>query len=646
MLIGCDTGGTFTDFVLFDPAQPEQGLTQLKLSSTPDDPARAVIAGVELLSKGRAAERVNHASTVATNALLEGDLSEISLLTTAGFEDCLWLGRGDRRELYSLYPDRIQPPLSRQNAWGVQERVLSKGQVKMPLKPGEIEQTLSLLNPRIQNVAVLFLHSSINPEHELQVGEYLARQGFQAFLSHKIAPGTGEYDRGMTTVLAAALAVKVQNYLSNLAQALSQSKLSVVHSAGGLLSPQEVFEQPHRMALSGPAAGLRGALAVSQVCKVKDLVTLDMGGTSTDVALIADGQLPYCWQSEISGYPLRAPSLDIHTVGAGGGSLAWVDDGGLMRVGPKSAGAHPGPACYGRGGSLPTVTDALCWSGLLPDEIGTENLKLQKELSLEALSSVGCQLKLEPEAVTQGILSVCNAHLSRAVRRVTTAVGRDPKNFCLFPFGGAGPLLACRVAEALQIETILIPDSAGVLSAWGALVAPWEQEWSQTVPYNLRGDSNAVDTLLKQLIERPDEAPTGTRFESMLARRYVGQGETLVSPPEKNFHELHLQQFGFSREDSKVETVEVRLRRQIESPAARFSGGLRKRGQSLHQLGERKILDQGAWQTIPLFSGCPKPGETVSGPFLLFTDSATVLVADDWDAMGLQGGHMMLRRRL
>ena len=652
MLIGCDTGGTFTDFVLFDPEQPELGLRQLKLSSTPANPAEAVLAGVRLLAQGRPGEesnsslceRVHHASTVATNALLEGSLSDVSLLTTQGFEDNLWLGRGDRRELYSLRPGRVQPPLSRGRVLGVDERILVGGRVETPLTDQGAHAIVSALDQQVKEVAVLLLHSSFNPEHELKLEALLKAKGFQAFLSHKIAPGSGEYSRGMTTVLAAALASKVQKYLQSLAQALREAELSIVHSAGGLITPEEAVERPHRLALSGPAAGLRGAQAVSQACQLTDIVTLDMGGTSTDVALLSDGELPYCWQSEISGYPLRAPALDIHTVGAGGGSLAWIDGGGLLRVGPKSAGANPGPACYGRGGELATVTDALCWSGLLPEELGSEKLKLQRQLSHRVLSSTGRQLELHPDAVAEGILSVCTAHLSRAVRRVTTAVGRDPKNFSLFPFGGAGPLLACRVADSLQIGSILVPDSAGVLSAWGALVAPWEKEWSHSVEPSQRTNPQFIDQICSELRLQAGSVSTDARFETLVARRYSGQGETLMSRTNQNFHELHQDRFGFSRLDCQVETIEVRLRQTIVSPAARDSITSKRENQKLTNLGKRQVLTDGKESEISVFSGAPEPSQTVDGPFLLFTSSSTVFVADDWTAKGLEGGHLHLER--
>ena len=306
MYIGCDTGGTFTDFVMVCPSR---GLVTLKLSSTPHDPSQAVLEGIRTLCGDTSPGRVNHATTVATNALLEKTGGRVCFVTTSGFGDLLWLGRGARTDLYALAPTNIEPLLPRTHVVEAQERILADGTVLQPL-----DQLPAL--PECDALAVCLLHSSLQPAHELQIREWC--ETHRVFLSHLIAPGSGEYERGTTTVLAAYLSPKVVSYIENLEGALEQNTLRIVHSAGGLLTADEAKALPHRLALSGPAAGLRGALSVGLECQQPDLVTLDMGGTSTDVALVSEGELPYTWQTRVEGYPLRAPTLEIHTIGAGG----------------------------------------------------------------------------------------------------------------------------------------------------------------------------------------------------------------------------------------------------------------------------------------------------------------------------------------
>lgn len=642
LLIGCDTGGTFTDFVMIDPRHPERGAITAKLSSTPDDPSRAILEGIALLARGRPVAALYHATTVATNTLLEGTTGRVGYLVTEGFGDSLWLGRGDRVDLYSLRPHRTQPPLRPDDVWQVRERASAQGQALLPLEAQECARLRERLQQQdgLEAIAVCLLHSTLYPEHEVRLGQELGALGLPVFLSHRVAPSPGEYERGMTTLLAAALAPRIERYLARLEQGTPDSSLWIVHSAGGLLRPQEARQAPHRLALSGPAAGLRGALAVGKRCGMENLLTLDMGGTSTDVALCHGGELPYIWESEIEGFPLRAPSLEIHTVGAGGGSLAYRDAGGLLRVGPRSAGAVPGPACYGRGGRQPAVTDALCWAGYLPTRLGDEGFRLDREASRAVLERLGSQLELELDQVTLGILAVAVTHLALAVRKVSTGRGHDPSEFTLFPFGGAGPMLACQVAEALEMRRILVPHSAGVLSAWGALTAPWEREWSATVPAQDREDEAACQALAGRL-RRQLEAPDDARFQQLVARRYRGQGEALVSPPGVDFHALHDARFGFRREATAVETTEVRWR--CRGPETALSGADADEREPWTTLEpSRSVLTAEGWTPAPVFSG--RLGTSLDGPFLHFSSGSTLYVARGWRAQGLPDGHLLLER--
>lgn len=624
------------------PQSPEQGVVTAKLSSTPDDPSRAILEGLALLTQGRPLAELCHATTVATNTLLEGTGGRVAYLVSEGFGDSLWLGRGDRADLYSLRPGRRQPPLRREDVWEVPERACASGQPLRPLQTADCRRLLEQLRgrPELQAIAVCLLHATLYPEHERLLEAELAQLGLPLFLSHRVAPTPGEYERGMTTLLAAALAPRVDHYLERLERGTAGSRLWIVHSAGGLLHPQEARQAPHRLALSGPAAGLRGALSVGQACGLTNLLTLDVGGTSSDVALCHEGELPYVWEAEIEGLPLLAPSLEIHTVGAGGGSIAHRDAGGLLRVGPRSAGAQPGPACYGRGGRQATVTDALCWAGYLPLRLGNERFELDRQASRRVLESLGSELGLPLEQVAQGVLAVTVSRLALALRKVSTGRGHDPAQFTLFPFGGAGPMLACQVAEALDMRRILVPRSAGVLSAWGALTAPWEREWSATVPASQRQSESDCQGLASQLRERL-EAPPGARFQALVARRYQGQGETLVSAPETDFHTLHEQRFGFRRSGSPVEITEVRWRCRGPERLELSSASSSPEPWSLLE-PERNFLSPEGWRKVPIYSGCPSSSQ--EGPFLHFSPDSTLLVAPGWSASGLAGGHLLLER--
>jgi N-methylhydantoinase A len=640
LLIGCDTGGTFTDFVMLDPDRPDQGLVTAKLSSTPDDPSRAILEGLLMLAGETPVQGLYHATTVATNTLLEGTGGRVGYLVTEGFGDSLWLGRGDRVDLYGLRPSRKQPPVDRGDVWEVKERADAQGQVLLALEPAELQRLKDDIRgrPELQALAVCLLHSIVSPGHEQLLDQHLGDL-LPLFVSHRIAPSPGEYERGMTTVLAATLAPKIDEYISRLEQATQGSELWIVHSAGGLLQPQEVRQNPHRLALSGPAAGLRGALSLARAHHIENIITLDMGGTSSDVALCHQGELPYTWESEIEGYPLRAPSLEIHTIGAGGGSIAHQDGGGFLRVGPRSAGAQPGPACYGRGGQQPTVTDALCWAGYLPEQLGS--LALDSQASERSLAPLAHSLGLTIEQTALGILAIAVSHLGLAVRKVSTGRGHDPQTFTLLPFGGAGPMLCCQVAETLEMSSILVPASAGVLSAWGALTAPWEREWSATVPTDARYDPERALNLLEQLkaeVSAPLESYT---LEALVARRYQGQGDTLVSHPSTGFHDLHNERFGFNRPNSRVETVEVRWRCRGPQRFASDSSGATVPWQEGHH---RLLHSERGPILVPVYSGTLDPGQKQAGPFLHFAAGSTLLVAQNWTATGLTGGHLWLNR--
>ena len=618
-------------------------LATLKLSSTPGDPSRAVLEGIARLCGQAEVARVNHATTVATNALLERTGGRVLFVTTEGFRDLLALGRGERRELYSLNPTRVLAPVSRDDCFEIPERIQADGSVLLPLENGNLKALLERMPRDCDAVSVCLLHASLNPSHETEICQFLTEHYPRIFNSHSMAPGLGEYERAMTTVLAAYLSPKVETYLNHLEQKIGVETLRVVHSAGGLLRCSEARQRPHRIALSGPAAGLRGALMVGLDCEETNLVTLDMGGTSTDVALLHDAELPYTWESNLADFPLRAPSLEIHTVGAGGGSVAFLDESKLLQVGPISAGSVPGPACYGRGGTGATVTDALCWNGFLPSTLGHECLPILKEHSGQVLEELIQQQELTTDEAADGILQIATAHLAAAVRKVTTGRGQNPAQFTLFAFGGAGPLLACQVADSLGMDKVLIPGNAGVLSAWGALCAPWEREWSHLLkpeerPFPDCWESHFVG--LQQVAEHDITDTTDIQWQRFVSRRYRGQGETLVSSPEAPFHDLHQSRFGFSRTETEVETIELRLRAK-RSPL-KISESISEVGQQSELQGQHSVRWKGTVIEVPVWKG-ESPPQQACGPYLHFSGDSTTFVAPGWRVRQI-GAHRLLER--
>ncbi len=455
--IGVDTGGTFTDFVALSA---DGSLRVHKLRSTPDDPSRAILAGVaELTQQVQAAElEVTHGSTVATNAVLERKGARIALLATAGFEDVLRIARQTRRELYNFQVEAPKPLVDPALTFGVHERLAHDGSVIEALDAGEAERLVALVRQcGVSSVAVCLLHSYANAEHEVLLSRALEQAGFQVSSSHRILPEYREYERWATTAVNAYVTPKMAAYLAHLESGLAApASLRIMQSNGGSISARAAAEAAVQTILSGPAAGVIGAQAVAAASGYTRVITFDMGGTSTDVALI-DGAVARTNESLVGDLPVRLPMLDIHTVGAGGGSIAWVDAGGGLGVGPRSAGADPGPACYGKGEQL-TVTDANLLLGRLdPGYFLGGRMQLDGERTRGLAATLAAQLALTPEALAEGILRIANANMERAIRVVSVERGHDPRDFALLAFGGAGGLHACALAESLDIQTVLMP---------------------------------------------------------------------------------------------------------------------------------------------------------------------------------------------
>jgi len=492
--LGVDTGGTFTDFILFD--DQSKSIRIHKVLSTPQAPEKAILQGIAELGVSTGGLNVVHGSTVATNAVLEGKGVRTTYVSNEGMADVLSIGRQAREELYNLTPLKKPPLIAPELCVEVATRLSAQGEHLQQLTPqvlsGMIAQ-LQTLSP--EAVAINLLFSFFDDSEELKIEqaiiEYFGEDGVFISRSSDVLPEYKEFERGMTTTLNAKVGPLMQGYLQRLAQALAEQgkqsgALSIMQSSGGTTSAEQAGRYPVNLLLSGPAGGLKGAQTVAAASGITQLLSFDMGGTSTDVSII-DKEIGFTTGAKIGGYPVAVPMVDMHTIGAGGGSIAQIDAGGLLLVGPESAGANPGPACYGKGGKRPTVTDANVVLGrLLPKSFLGGNMQLDKVAAIAAVNSVAEPLGLSVEQAAEGIIAVVNDHMVRALRVMSVERGEDPKDFTLVSFGGAGGLHVCALAEELEMSKALVPVNAGVLSALGMLAADASRERSRTINKRLK----------------------------------------------------------------------------------------------------------------------------------------------------------------
>jgi N-methylhydantoinase A len=597
--VGVDTGGTFTDFVF----EVKGRLQIFKLASTPADPARAIIAGLRRIAKVTNSELVNlevvHGTTVGTNALLQRRGARAALVTTKGFEDVLAIGRQARPELYNLNAIKPTPLVPDNLRLGVRERITSSGEVLEALSLVDINALVQKVKrSRAESVAISLLFSFTNPVHEQQLATALEALNIPLSISHKILPEYREYERTSTVAINAYLQPLMGAYLNRLSTSagklgpLAANKqrpkaqdqrpsfsLRVMQSSGGSISASAAAAEPVRTILSGPAGGIVGALRAAQAAGFPNIVTFDMGGTSTDVALCDRGALRMTSEANVAGLPVAVSVMDIHTVGAGGGSIARVDEGGSLRVGPESAGADPGPACYGRS-LLPTVTDAhlvlghFAGSGLLGGEFKLDETRAHKALAglaMNMTSAAGRRVSVTEAA--QGVLSVVNTNMERALRRISVERGYDPRGFALLPFGGAGGLHAVDLARALRIPTIILPSAAGALSAIGVLAADVVKDQRRTVMLEvkpgiaakLQKTFEAMEGSTRTALRGEGFSEREQRHQRSLAARYKGQSFELEIKQTTGdiaaaFHRAHHARYGYAQKSNVVEIVAARLR--------------------------------------------------------------------------------------
>jgi len=601
--VGVDTGGTFTDFVFAAGGQ----WRIFKLASTPDDPSRAITEGLRRVSEEAGARlaqiEVVHGTTVGTNALLQRSGARTALVTTSGFEDVIEIGRQARPELYNLNAVKPPPLVPSELRFGVQERVAASGEVLEPLRDDEIKVLVEKLKKaQAESIAVSLLFSFAHPEHEQRIADALKRLNVPLSVSHEILPEYREYERTSTVAVNAYLQPLMGKYLKRLTKPslksqVSSLKLRVMQSSGGSISADAAAEEPVRTILSGPAGGVVGALSAARSAGIENIITFDMGGTSTDVALCDRDGMRLTSEAIVAGVPVAVPMMDIHTVGAGGGSIARVDEGGSLRVGPESAGADPGPACYGRS-LLPTVTDAHVVLGHFPGAalLGGE-FRLDGARSFAALKklagemSAAAKRKVIAAEAAQGVLDVVNTNMERALRHISVERGHDPRDFTLVPFGGAGGLHAVDLARALRIPRILVPASPGALSAIGVVTADVVKDQSRTVMVaagpgiekKLSRVFREMETLARATLRREGFAESKQRHERSLAVRYKGQSfEIEIKRTAGNvasaFHLAHHARYGYAQEKNIVEIVSARVRsigvvEKSKARRSRVSGG-------------------------------------------------------------------------
>jgi N-methylhydantoinase A/oxoprolinase/acetone carboxylase beta subunit len=647
--LGVDTGGTFTDLLCLD----ERGLRVFKLRSTPSDPSVAILAGIRMLvgdDLAALALEITHGSTVATNAVLERKGARVALLATAGFEDVVRIGRQTRPELYNFNVCRPAPLVSPALTFGVGERLAADGSILQPLRQGEVEAVLEqLLAQGVESAAVCFLHSYANPVHEQQAAAALRRAGLSVSTSHEILPEYREYERWSTTVVNAYVSPLMERYLQQLQLQVAPARLRIMQSNGGSISAARAGTEAVQTILSGPAAGVVGAQASGEASGFTRLITFDMGGTSTDVSLI-DNHIGTTNESLVGDLPVRLPVLDIHTVGAGGGSIAWVDAGGSPRVGPHSAGADPGPVCFGTGRDL-TVTDANLLLGRLdPGFFLGGRLRLDLPRTEQIAGSFAAQLNLSTPAMAEGIVRIANANMERAIRVVSVQRGFDPRDFALLAFGGAGGLHACELADSLEITTVLIPEHSGVLSALGMLLADVAKDYSTSV-LRLTAELTSDELLAKAqpLIKRAEAdlaaegfAADNVELQAALAMRYKGQAYEIdipmpaVSPDiqalSATFHHSHGKRYGYSNTTRPTEVVQLRLRAtgHTSKPALTLQNNTIAARPPV-PAATRQTVFNGKSTTTPIYDRSDlKPGHQGSGPSILITGESTNLVPPHW----------------
>ena len=656
--IGVDSGGTFTDVAVYDETSGD--ILNWKVSSTPDDPSRGIHGGaaeaVQRFFEGRAhVTSFGHGTTVATNAVIQKHGSVTALVTTAGFRDVLEIARQTRASLYNLKIRRPEPLARRNHRIGVAERMTWNGEVQVPLDEDDVRAAARRLKSEgVAAVAVCLINAYRNPAHEQRIGAILAEElpGVFVSLSTDMAPEYREFERSSTVVLNAYVGPLMQRYLQRLSDRLRDGgiaeKPTLTQSNGGVISFEQAQAQPVRTILSGPAAGVVGATAVAALAGHRNIITFDMGGTSTDVALIENATPHIAVDANVHGYPIRVPMLDIETVGAGGGSLADVDAGGLIEVGPASAGAHPGPVCYQLGNERPTVTDAnVVLQVLNPVSLLAGRMPISQAAARDAIGRLGERLGLGVVETAQGIVNMAIANMVRAVRVISVERGHDPRDFTLFAFGGAGPIHATRLARELDIARVLVPLSPGVLCALGLLLSDLKSTFSATRLCTLAETERAeIAAGFADVVARCErwfdaEAIAEERRSIRLSvdMRYAGQGHELNVPAlaeldlaalRQGFERIHTQMYGYVVPDEPIQITTFRAEAVAEvakAPIRAFPAATTPVAEAVLAKREVYLPELGGFVPAPVYDrGKLGPGHVIAGPAIVEQMDSTTLI--------------------
>ncbi|HCX50778.1 MAG TPA: hydantoin utilization protein A [Bacillus sp. (in: Bacteria)] len=662
-MVGVDVGGTFTDITLVNSKNGE--IRNHKVSSTPDDPSRAIMLGIkEILEMNQVnvqdVHYLAHGTTVATNALIERKGAVTGLIVTEGFRDLLEIGRQTRPSLYNFFAEKPEPIIPGNLRFEVKERLLANGEVYRMVDETSLYQAVHELKEKgVQSIAVCFLFSYLNPEHEKKAVEVIKEHFPEVYVSasHDIVPEFREYSRLSTTTLNAYLGPVMKTYMENFLNSVKEYGIPVdpyiTQSNGGIISIHESVSSPLRTAVSGPAAGVVAAKNLAELTGFKNMITFDMGGTSADFSLIENGEPKISMDREIEGFPARIPMLDIHACGAGGGSIAYIDKGGALKVGPESAGSTPGPASYGRGGTRPTVTDANVLLGRLnPKEILGGRMSLDIEAAKDAIKEHICdQSGLTLEEATAGIIAVVNANMSRSIRLISIQKGHDPRDFTLVSFGGAGGLHCSALAKELNIPRVLIPPSAGTFCSLGLLVTDVRTDYVsssllEASPQNMGFVAEQFEALKREgikLLDKENIPEEKRKYELVIDMRFKGQNYEIPIPAEwdeltqfgfTSLHERFIRQhekiYGYAKKDGILEFVNYRLTAVGELEKATFKKDEKTlsspKPREIRQVYFSEVENPGYYETQIFARNDLAPGNKIQGPLIVEQMDTTILV--------------------
>ncbi len=670
--LGIDIGGTFTDFIYIDS---EKGTVTLhKVSTTTLNQSIGTNQGIELFKEKSIPlhdlDVLVHGTTVATNAILECKGVKSSLITTEGFEDLIEIGRQNRSNLYSFYPTRVTPLVQRKYRFGIPERLDANGEIILPLDPSVVDVLIEKIRDfQIESVAISFLFSFFNPKHEMDVAQTIGKAlpDIHISLSSWVLPVFREYDRTSVTVLDAYIAPLMKNYFNSFLEVIRNHQVRnpplILLSSGGVTQIKNATQKSVETVLSGLAGGVLGGYYSSQLLQIDNVLTLDIGGTSTDVASIVNGSIEITSENEISGYPIPIPTIAVQTIGAGGGSIAKLNHG-ILQVGPNSAGADPGPACYEKGGIDPTVTDANLVRGLInPDYFCDGRIKINLTKSEEVITTLSNDLKLKSvEEAAEGVIEIFENNVALALRKVSTEKGLDSRNFTLCCFGGGGPLHACALAQRLSIKQVIIPPHPGVWSAFGLLTADIKHDLTKSIikPLNY-SVLPYLETSFNELVHKGIKLCIDDGFDEKeiiiikeVDIRLVGQSYELtvsyqdeIEEMSKSFDSVHEKAYGYSSPNAPHEVINIRVSAVVKLP--KFSLPKLPLGEDIPPpeslMEERSIYLNGKWEKAAIYKkDLLRSGNKILGPSIIEQADSTVLVDKDWFVEVLEDGHLIMKK--